>query len=115
QNAREVEGDVEIVIAEGPVLLRIENLEQRGGGIAAEVHAELVDLIEHENRVPGARAPQALEDLTGQGADVGPAVAAELRLVTHSAEGDAVELAPERTSARPTARGLARAGGAAAA
>ena len=100
QHAREVEGDVEIVVAECPVLLRIEHLEQRRGGIAAEVHAELVDLVEHEDRVLGTRAPQALEDLSGQRADVGPAVAADLRLVTHSAEGDAVELAPERAGDR---------------
>ena len=60
QHPRQVERHVEIVVAERGVLLGIEHLEQRRGRIAAEVHAELVDLVEHEHRVlasPPAAAP----------------------------------------------------------
>ena len=48
-------GDVEVVVAEGVVLLRVEHLEQRRGRIAAEVGAHLVDLVEHEHRVAASR------------------------------------------------------------
>ena len=49
----EVEVDVEVVVAERGVLLRVEDLQERRGGISAEVGAELVDLVEHEHRVVG--------------------------------------------------------------
>ena len=47
---REIERQIEIVIAERVVLLRIENLEQRRRRIAAIVVSELVDLVEHQHR-----------------------------------------------------------------
>jgi hypothetical protein len=50
----EVERDLEVVVAEGPVLLGVEDLEQGRAGVAAEVVAELVDLVEHDDRVVGA-------------------------------------------------------------
>ena len=96
QHLGQVERHVEVVIAEGVVLLRVEHLEQRRRRVAAEVGAELVDLVEHEDRVLRLGAAQALDDLAGQRADVGAAMAADLGLVAHAAERDAHELAPER-------------------
>ena len=46
----------------------------------------------------------------GQRADVRPAVAADLGLVAHAAEGDADELAAQRAGDRLAERGLADAG-----
>ena len=88
-------GDVQVVVAEGVVLLRIEHLEERRRRIAAEVAAELVDLVEHEDRVVRPGLLQALDDPARKGADVGPAVAADLGFVLHAAEGDADELAAQ--------------------
>src|SRR5207247_10623443 len=51
-----------------------------------------------------------LEDAPGEGADVGAAVAADLRLVAHPAEADAHELAPHRLGDRAPQAGLADAG-----
>jgi hypothetical protein len=51
----EVVVDLEIMVLELRVLLRIEHLEQRRCGIAAEILAELVDLVEEEERVRAAR------------------------------------------------------------
>ena len=48
---RQVEVDLDVVVAEGVVLLGVEHLEQRRRRIAAEVHAELVDLVEQEQRI----------------------------------------------------------------
>ena len=100
QHLRQVERHVEVVIAERVVLLRIEHLEQRRRRIAAEVGAELVDLVEDEDRILRLGAAQPLDDLPGQRADVGAAMAADLRLVAHAAERHADELAPERVRDR---------------
>ena len=48
---REVELDVEVVVAERVVLRRVEHLEQRRRRVAAPVGADLVDLVEHDHRV----------------------------------------------------------------
>jgi hypothetical protein len=84
------------MVAERVVLLRIEHLEQRRGRIAPEVGPELVDLVEDEHRVLRLGAPQPLDDLARQRADVRAAVAADLRLVAHAAERHAHELAAQR-------------------
>ena len=108
---RQVERHLEVVVGERVVLLGVEHLEQRRRGIAAEVVAELVDLVEHEDRVVGAGLLHALDDAAGQRADVGAAVAADLGLVVHAAERDADELAAEGAGDRLAERGLADAGG----
>ena len=107
---RQVERHLEVVVREGCVLLGIEDLEQRRRRIAAEVVPELVDLVEHEDRVVGPGLLHALDDAPRQRADVGAAVAADLGLVAHAAERDADELAPERARDRPAERRLADAG-----
>ena len=107
EHLREVEGHLEVVVAEGRVLLGVEHLEQRRRRVAAEVRAELVDLVEQEHRVARAGAAQALEDAARHRADVGAAVAADLRLVAHAAERGARELAPHRARDRAAERGLA--------
>jgi len=53
------------VIHEGVVLLGIEHLEERARGVAAVVGAELVDLVQHEDGVVGARLLDALITLPG--------------------------------------------------
>ena len=78
---------VEVVVVEGVVLLGVEDLEQRRRGIAAEVHGHLVHLVEQEDRVAAAGLLQALDHLAGQRTDVGAAVAADLGLVAHAAQG----------------------------
>ena len=73
----------------------------------------LVDLVEQEQRVARAGLGQALHDLARHRADVGAAVAADLRLVAHAAQGHAHELAvgrpgnatgPARSCRRPAGR-----------
>ena len=110
QHARQVDVDLEVVIAERVVLRRVEHLEQRRRRIALEADADLVDLVEHEHRVHRARLLQRLDDAAGDRADVGAAVAADLRLVAHAAERDAHELAVHRARDRLAERRLADAG-----
>ena len=54
-HVRQVEVDLDVVVAEGVVLLRVEHFEQRRRRIAAEVRAHLVDLVEQEQRVAARR------------------------------------------------------------
>ena len=90
------------MVLEGVVLLGVQHLEQGRGRVAAEVGAQLVDLVEHEHRVLALRAAQALDDLAGQGADVGAAVAADLGLVAHAAQAEM------RWNLRPMAEAMER-------
>ena len=50
----EVEGHAQVVVREGEVLLRVQDLEQGRGRVAPEVRAHLVDLVEHDHRVARA-------------------------------------------------------------
>ena len=109
-HAREVERQVEVVVAEVLVLLGVEHLEHRAGRVAAEVRAHLVDLVDHEQRVVGARVAQRADDRAGHRADVRAAVAADLGLVAHAAGADALELAAQRARDRLAQRRLADAG-----
>ncbi|OQA28699.1 MAG: hypothetical protein BWY59_00701 [Verrucomicrobia bacterium ADurb.Bin345] len=97
------------MVRERRILLRVEHFEQRRGRIAAEVHAQLVDFIQHEHRVPRARLPQALDDAARQRADVRPPVSADLRLVPHAAQRHANELPPKRARDGLPQRGLSHA------
>ncbi len=107
EHLREIERLVEVVVAEGVVLLGVERFEQRGRGVATEVAAELVDLVEHEDGVLHLDALEVLDDLAGQRADVGAAMAADLGLVVHAAERDAGELAAEGARDGAAERGFA--------
>ena len=95
------------MVVEGGVLLRVEHLEQGGRRVAPEVHRHLVDLVEQEQRIAHADPAEVLHDLAGHRADVGPAVAANLGLVAHTAERHADELAVRRPGNALTERGLA--------
>ncbi len=87
----EVEGDGEVVVGEGVVLLGVEDFEECGGGVAPEIGTEFVDFVEHHDGVVGAGLAEFLDDATGEGADVGTAMAADVGFVAYAAEGDADE------------------------
>ena len=110
ERVREVVRDLEIAVDERVVLLRVEHLEQRRRRIAAEVFPDLVDLVDHDQRVVHADLDVAGDELPGHRADVGLAMAADLRLVGHAADGHAHELASERVGDRRAEGGLADAG-----
>src|SRR5690606_36658293 len=47
----QVQVEVEVVIAEGVVLRRVQHLQQGGAGVTAVVRADLVDLVQQHHRV----------------------------------------------------------------
>src|SRR4051794_10191312 len=106
----EVELDVEVVVAERRVLRRVEHLEQGRAGVAAPVGADLVDLVEEDDRVHRAGVAQGAHQAARQRADVRAAVAADLGLVAHAAQRHADELASHGAGDRLADRGLAGAG-----
>ena len=110
RHLRQVEGQVEVVILERRVLLRVEHLEQRRRGIASNVGAHLLDLVEDEDGVLRASLLQRLDDASGQGADIRAPVPTDLGLVADAAEGDALVAAPHGARDRLAERGLADAG-----
>ena len=106
----QVELDVEVVVAERGVLRRVEHLEQGRAGVAAPVGADLVDLVEEDDRVHRAGVAQGAHQAARQRADVGAPVAADLGLVAHAAQRHADELASHGAGDRLADRGLAGAG-----
>src|SRR5262249_44630154 len=103
---REVELDVEIVVAEGVVLRRVEHLEERGGRVAAPVGADLVHLVEEDDWIHRAGVAERAHEPPRERADVGPPMTADLRLVVHAAEGHADEAAAGRAGDRFADGGL---------
>ncbi len=102
---REIERHIEVTIDKGVVLPRIEHFEQRARRIAAEIGADLVDLVQHHDRIAGSGAAQFLDNPAGHRADVSPAMAADFRFVANPAEAHPNELPPERVGDRlPEAR-----------
>ncbi len=109
EHLRQVVLHVEVVVDEHEVLFGIEHFQQRRRRIAAEVHRHLVHFIQHEHRVLGARLLHHLDDLAGQRADVGAAMAANFGFVAHAAQRHANELAARGLGDAHAQRGLAHA------
>ena len=85
QDIGKIERQIQVMIAEGMILFRVQDLEQRRRRIAAKVRADFVDLIEHEHGIvrPGLFDP--LDDAAGKRPHVGAPVAAHFRFVAHAA------------------------------
>ena len=103
----QVDVDLQIMVLELAVLFRVQHFEQRRCRIAAEILAQLVDLVEQEQRVHGARLLQVRHDLAWQRSDIGAAMAADLGFVADTAQRLAHELAAGRLGDRTAQRRLA--------
>ena len=104
---RKVVVHLQIVVAEGRILRRVQNLQQSRGRVSAPVGAQLVDLVQQHKGVGGLRLLHRLDDLAGHGADVGPTVAADLRFVAHAAQRHADVFTSGRLGDGLGQRGLA--------
>ena len=87
-----VEGHVQVVVAEGVVLFGVQHFQQSGRGVAPEIGTQLVHFVQHDDRVAGTGLLDGLDDAAGHGADIGTAVAADLGLVMHAAQGQTLEM-----------------------
>src|SRR3989442_4190281 len=107
QHARQVDVDLEVMIAKRVVLRWIEHLQQPRGRIALKPGADLVDLVQHEHRIHHPGLLERLHDAAGHRADVRTAMAADFRFVAHAAQGDSYELPVHGPGVRLTEPGLA--------
>ena len=87
----QVEGGFQVMVRETVVLLGVQDLQQCARGIAFVVGAQFVDLIQIEDGIVGTGFFDALNDPAGHGADVGPAMTADLGFVANAAEGHAMD------------------------
>ena len=110
QHPGQVVVHLQVVIVEGTVLFGIQHLEQGRRGVAAHVPAEFVHLVEQDDGIDRLGSAHRLDDASGHGTDVGPAMPPDLRLVVHAAEGHADELAAHGARDRTAEGGLAHAG-----
>ncbi|CAM9713450.1 unnamed protein product, partial [Heterosigma akashiwo] len=82
EDRAQVEGQVDVVVRELVVLLRVQHLEQGRGRVPPTgVPAQLVHLVQQQHGVPGARLLQRGQDAARQRPDVRAPVAADLGLV----------------------------------
>src|SRR5262249_26058675 len=86
ENLGKIVFDVQIMIHEHEVLFRIEDFEQRGRWVAAEVGRHLVDFVEHEHWVAHASLLHHLKNLTGKRTDIGPAMPANFSFIANAAK-----------------------------
>ena len=105
-----IERQIDIVVDKSVVLLTVEHLEQCRGGIALVIGAELIDLVEDQQRIAGAAFTDCVDDTAGHRGNIGAAVTADLSLVTHAAQGDAVALSADRLTDGGRDGGFADAG-----
>ncbi len=105
---REVKVHVQVVVAEGAVLLGVQNLQQSRRRVAPPVGADFVHLVQHKDRVSGPHPFDGLDNAAGQGSDVGAAMAADLSLVAHASQRHAGEFPSQSAGHGPSQRRLAR-------
>src|SRR5215475_408194 len=98
--------DIEVMIVKCEVLFRVEDFKQCGRRIAAEIHSEFVDFIQHYQRVHGSRLLHHLNNLARQSADVRPAMPSYFRFIANAAQTKAHKLATGCFGNRTTETGL---------
>src|SRR5438309_11565280 len=59
------------MVLKSGILRGIEDLQQRSGRVALKTSAELVDVIQHEDGISTACFSYSLNDITGEGPDIG--------------------------------------------
>jgi len=102
----EIEIHFQVMVAEGIILLWVEDLQKGRRRITPEIHAHLIHLIKQENGVSGFGFPDGLNDFPWHGADIGSAVAADLSLIPNAPQGHAHEIPSQRSGHRLAQRGL---------
>ena len=86
QNIAQVKGQLNKMIPEGCILLRVKDLQQSRSRVTLIITAKLVDFIDQNQAIAAPRLAQSCDDPSGHGADIGLAVAADLGLVPDAAE-----------------------------
>ncbi len=110
QHLAQVERHAEVMIDEAVVLGRIEHFQQGAGRVALEGDAQLVHLIEEEDRVLGAGLFHRVQDAARHRPHVGAPVTADIGFIARTTERNADVLPSHRAGNRLGHRGLADTG-----
>ena len=86
QHPAQVQGNLQEVVPEGVVLLAVQHLQQGRRGVPTVVAAHLVDLVQQQQGIHAAALADGVDDPARHGPYVGPAVAADVRLVPDAAQ-----------------------------
>ena len=105
----QVKGQLKKIVAEGRVLFGIQHLQKCRRGVAAVIAAQLVDLIEKQQRIFGPGLLDGGQDTSRHRADIGFSVTADLGLVVDASEGNARQFAVERARDAHGNRGFSHA------
>ena len=109
-DAAEVNRQLHEMVAERAVLLGIQHLKECRGGIAAGVVCQLVNLVQHQQRIHRTCADEGVDNTTGHGADIGLTVTTDVRLITDAAERETGQLTVHGLGNRDGDGGLTNAG-----
>ena len=83
------------MVGKGIVLLRVQYLQQRRGRVAPKIIAQLVNFVQHKERVARPHPAHRLNDAAGQRPDIGAPVAPNFRLIAHAAQAHPHKLAAQ--------------------
>ena len=89
EHVGQVEGHLQEVVPEGGILLSVQYLQQSGGRVSPLIVAQLIDLIQQQQRVTAVRLLDGGNDTAGHGPHIGLAVAPDLGLIMDAAQGNA--------------------------
>ena len=98
------------MVRERCVLLRIKHLEQRACRITVIGSRKLIHLIQYHDRIGYPALLDSIHDTARHGSDIGPSVAADIRFIPYTAQGNTHILAPHRLGNCLSDAGLAGTG-----
>ena len=110
QHMRQVVVDVNVIVVEKLVLLRVEYFKQSGLGVTLEITPDFVNLVEQKNRITAAGALNGIDNTTRHSTDIGTAVSAYLGLVVQTAQRHPLVIAAKSLGHRFAKGGFAYAG-----
>ncbi len=84
------------MIAKLAILFGIEHFQQRRSGIAPEITAHLIDLVQHEDGIIRFDTPQRLQNPPRHSPDVGPSMPPYLSFIVNTPQRYAYEFPAHR-------------------
>src|SRR5215471_6325552 len=95
EDAGKVERQIQIVVGESIVLSRVQDFQQGRGRVTAKIGADFVQFVEEDDWIATFNPTESLDNASGEGPDIGAAMAPDFGFVAHTAKGDASELAAQ--------------------
>ena len=77
------------MVTEAVVLLRIKHLQQRRSRITAKIRSHFINLVQQEYRVHAAAGLHTVNNTARHRTDIGTAMTADFRFITHTAQRNA--------------------------